>query len=288
MSLYKRGSTWWTSLRFAGWPRIQVSTGTSVKSVARELEATLRALVAAGRRDLVGQIMDGRLALADVHDGYHRNREALEQRVQREASPELGPLADDVVLVGGCAPAMYAMARIDVRETRDIDLIVKGSYVAWHEFMQRLRSRGFLDRPGRTMCRLAKDDLLLDIMPVDEPALGTNRWYRDAFECRMSVPDLGIHVVSPILFIATKLEAFSDPVREFAGDILASQVARFEYLTHSTAAELLHEDESILHHHAGAHGVAARPDLRFEERYADSRLLDAVLHVLGRCVVAAR
>jgi hypothetical protein len=95
MSLYKRGRTWWSELRFQGWPRIRVSTETGVKGIARELEGTLKALVAAGRRDLVDQIIDGRLKLADVHHLYHRDRDALEQRAQREASPELGPLVDE-------------------------------------------------------------------------------------------------------------------------------------------------------------------------------------------------
>jgi integrase len=95
VSLYKRGRTWSTELRYKDWPRIRVSTGTSVKGIARELEGTLKALIAAGRRDLVGQIMGGRLALADVHDLYHRDREALEQRAQREASPGLGVLVDE-------------------------------------------------------------------------------------------------------------------------------------------------------------------------------------------------
>jgi len=72
-----------------------VSTGTGVKGIARELEGTLRALVAHGRRDLVGQIIGGRLALADVHHLYHLDRAALQQRAQQEASPELGPLVDE-------------------------------------------------------------------------------------------------------------------------------------------------------------------------------------------------
>jgi integrase len=95
MSLYQRGGIWWTGLRYAGWPRIQVSTGTGVKGIARALEGTLKGLMSAGRRDLVDQIIDGRLALADVHDLYHRDRDALEQKAQREASPEMGPLVDE-------------------------------------------------------------------------------------------------------------------------------------------------------------------------------------------------
>lgn len=95
MSLYRRGRVWWIDLRFEHWPRIRVSTGTGVKSIARELEGTLKALIPAGRRDLVGQISTGQLALSDVHQLYHHDREALEQRSQREASPELGPLVDE-------------------------------------------------------------------------------------------------------------------------------------------------------------------------------------------------
>jgi integrase len=95
VSLYRRRRTWWSELRLRGWPRIRVSTGTGVKGIARELEGTLKAIVAAGRRDLVDQIVDRRLTLADVHDLYHRDRDALEQKVQREASPDLGPLVDE-------------------------------------------------------------------------------------------------------------------------------------------------------------------------------------------------
>jgi integrase len=95
VSLYRRGGTWWTELRYKNWPRVRVSTGSGLKGIARQLEGTLKALVAAGRRDLVDQIMGGRLALADVHDLYHRDREALEHRSQREASPELGTLVDE-------------------------------------------------------------------------------------------------------------------------------------------------------------------------------------------------
>lgn len=68
MSLYRRRRTWWTELRYKDWPRIRVSTGTGVKGIARELEGTLKSLIAAGRRDLVEQIIAGRLVLADVHD----------------------------------------------------------------------------------------------------------------------------------------------------------------------------------------------------------------------------
>jgi len=63
----------------------------------------------------------------------------------------------------------------------------------------------------------------LDVMPVDEKVLGfSNRWYeaamRDATVVQLEA-GLDIRLVSPVHFIATKLEAFEDRGR---GDYLES------------------------------------------------------------------
>jgi hypothetical protein len=56
--------------------------------------------------------------------------------------------------------------------------------------------------------------VILDIMPLDEKILGfSNRWYRAAMETavwRRLTGELQIRLVTPLLFLATKLEAFKD------------------------------------------------------------------------------
>lgn len=55
------------------------------------------------------------------------------------------------------------------------------------------------------------DDLIIDVMPVDERVLGSsNRWYPAAIETAQTVDIVGhdVRLVTPALFIATKLEAF--------------------------------------------------------------------------------
>ncbi len=72
------------------------------------------------------------------------------------------------------------------------------------------------------MCRWRRDGVVVDVMPVDEPILGfSNRWYPTAL-VTARVLDLAEHrvrVVTPALFVATKLEAFRGRGR---GDFLAS------------------------------------------------------------------
>jgi hypothetical protein len=61
-------------------------------------------------------------------------------------------------------------------------------------------------------CRWNLDGITLDVMPTDESILGFgNRWYADAIrhsELVNLTDTLPIRIVSPVYFIATKLEAF--------------------------------------------------------------------------------
>jgi predicted nucleotidyltransferase len=61
-------------------------------------------------------------------------------------------------------------------------------------------------------CRMRLDGLMVDFMPDDENILGyTNRWYKDALrtaENYVLQEYLTIRLVSPVLFVATKLEAY--------------------------------------------------------------------------------
>lgn len=144
------------------------------------------------------------------------NREVLVARIH-EIVRALGPLADEVALFGGCAPAVYDLGPVDVRPTEDVDLLVRNSYVRWQELCAQLRSGGFREQPGPNVCRMARDNLAVDIVRaeehLDEQALST----------RVPARGTGIHVIRPIYFLATKFEAFRDPGRENCGDNLVSK-----------------------------------------------------------------
>ena len=96
MSLYQRtrGGAYHVEVEWRGYPRLRLSTGTTLKARAKAMERTLYALRSAGRRDILGLLAEGRLKLADVHDDYTRDPGALEHRIAQLESPGLGALVD--------------------------------------------------------------------------------------------------------------------------------------------------------------------------------------------------
>lgn len=126
----------------------------------------------------------------------------------------LGPLNDRVVFVGGCATGLVINddTLVSVRATKDVDVIVEVvGRAQFHKLEKELRSLGFSHDPTGPICRWQIDSVLVDVMPDDEKILGfSNRWYRTAIETAESrrLRGLTIRVVTPALFLATKLEAF--------------------------------------------------------------------------------
>lgn len=103
------------------------------------------------------------------------------------------------------------------RRTKDVDVIVAAvTYTQFADLEQKMRAHGFQhdSSQGAPICRWIVAGCLVDIMPQDPGNLGMNtRWFPEAL--RLSVPkDLGdgysAHVVTPALFLATKIEAFKD------------------------------------------------------------------------------
>lgn len=96
MSPFKRreGRTYYVDVRWRGFPRLKLSTDTTIKSRAIAMEHTLHGLRSAGRRDLLDLLAAGRLRLPEVHDAYETNRAVLEHLKARAEGPELGPLVD--------------------------------------------------------------------------------------------------------------------------------------------------------------------------------------------------
>jgi predicted nucleotidyltransferase len=148
-----------------------------------------------------------------------RQQELMLQQVAAALGPEL---CREMAFVGGCTTALMltdAVARESVRLTDDVDLIVHVlSGGGWYALEARLRAKGFGSSPeDDVICRMrlaapARRELIVDFMPDDEKILSfTNRWYADALRTAMdhALPDgTIIRVVTPVYFVATKLEAW--------------------------------------------------------------------------------
>lgn len=134
------------------------------------------------------------------------------------AARALGPMCDELVVLGGCATALLITdsAAPPVRVTRDVDAIAEvGTAMEYRVFEKRLRERGFEadTTEGAPICRWAGHGILLDVMPTDERILGFgNTWYKSAirFALPFALPSgRSIRLIDSVHFIATKLEAFS-------------------------------------------------------------------------------
>ena len=128
----------------------------------------------------------------------------------------LAPVLDKLVFVGGCTTGLFITdpAASGIRPTKDVDAIVDvTSYAKYTALSERLRTLGLVEdtTPGAPLCRWRRDDLIVDVMPTDATVLGfSNRWYPAAIETAQTFHIAGhdVRVVTPALFIATKLEAF--------------------------------------------------------------------------------
>jgi hypothetical protein len=128
----------------------------------------------------------------------------------------LAPVLDELVFVGGCTTGLFITdpAAGGVRPTKDVDAIVDAtSYAKYTALSERLRALGLAEdtTPGAPLCRWRCRHLIVDVMPVDKHVLGfSNRWYPTAIETAQALEIAGhnVRVVTPALFVATKLEAF--------------------------------------------------------------------------------
>ena len=139
----------------------------------------------------------------------------------------LGDERRRVVFVGGTVVALYPLeGGADVRPTVDVDCIVNVTTLgAYYAFVERLRAFGFgaCTDEGAPLCRLVVSGIRVDVMGAADTALGpTNRWYAAAIaaaEAHSVASDLEVLAISPLYFVATKLEAFHSRGR---GDYIES------------------------------------------------------------------
>ena len=133
------------------------------------------------------------------------------------AVAKLGPLADELVFVGGATIALWISepAAPPTRVTDDVDLICDAmTYAEYAALSERMRALSFSeDQESGVMCRWTHPDgLIVDLMPQSAEVLGfSNRWYREAMASatRVALPS-GAHInaVSPAMTVATKVEAW--------------------------------------------------------------------------------
>lgn len=159
---------------------------------------------------------------------------AINQQMLEQVAQALGPaLLKTMTFVGGCTTGLLltdAFTREQVRHTDDVDLIVHVmGYVGFNQLQEQLKQQGFvitLPDPDETwpICAMKLGELRVDFMPDDEAVLGfSNRWYKAAMATATPyelTTSLTINLVSPVYFIATKLEAFKGRGK---GDVLASR-----------------------------------------------------------------
>lgn len=128
----------------------------------------------------------------------------------------LEPLLDELVFAGGCATGLLITdpAASGIRPTKDVDAITEvASYGEYLRLSERLRALELEEdhSEGAPRCRWRYGDLRIDVMPTDEKILGfSNRWYGPAIASAsdMEVAGLRIRLITPVYFLATKLEAF--------------------------------------------------------------------------------
>tara|TARA_B100000780_G_scaffold2529_1_gene2167 strand:- start:2115 stop:2834 length:720 start_codon:yes stop_codon:yes gene_type:complete len=157
------------------------------------------------------------------------NRQMLE-KVAQALGEELLPT---MTFVGGCTTGLLltdAFASEQGRHTDDVDLIVHVmGYVGFYQLQEQLKKHGFsigIPDPDEDfpICAMKLGDLRVDFMPDDESVLNfTNRWYKAAMLTATPYKltrDITINLVSPVYFIATKLEAYKGRGK---GDALSSR-----------------------------------------------------------------
>lgn len=134
-----------------------------------------------------------------------------------QVASALGDMVSDVVFIGGCVTGLLvedSFTLEHVRFTDDVDLIVNIiTHADWNKLQSKLRNRGFKENIEDTViCRMRLGRLKVDIMPIEKEILGfTNKWYEGALKnplIHKLSDNITINVISPIYYVATKIEAF--------------------------------------------------------------------------------
>ena len=98
----------------------------------------------------------------------------------------LGPVLDKLVFVEGCTTGLFLtdLAAGGIRPTKDVDAIVEAnSYGEYISLGEKLRALGLAEdtSPGAPLCRWRRDDIIVDIMPMDASVRGFSSGGGDVF-----------------------------------------------------------------------------------------------------------
>lgn len=147
----------------------------------------------------------------------------------RIVSNRMEPLGIPFTFIGGAVLGLLVddAELSQVRSTKDVDVVIEAlTYGEYATLEARLRKAGFKHdtTAGAPICRWKVDGCLVDILPKDSAALGMNsKWFPEVL-CEAQLRDVGMgcqaSIISPALFLATKLEAFKDRGQ---GDYLLSR-----------------------------------------------------------------
>jgi predicted nucleotidyltransferase len=128
----------------------------------------------------------------------------------------LGNLADELVVVGGCAVGLLITdtARPPNRETKDVDMVAEVLSIGdYYTLGRRMRARGFKAGTDH-LCRWLRGNLVVDVMPTSDVTGGsTNKWYAEVMRThqQLELPSgKQVRIAAAPEFVATKLEAFHD------------------------------------------------------------------------------
>lgn len=148
------------------------------------------------------------------------------------AAEYLGDIREEVAFVGGSIVGLLVTdpGAQSPRPTDDVDVIIElgSSRLRFDQLEEQLRNNcKFRNAPWGPICRFLREEIVLDVMPTDGSVIGfTNTWYSAALkaaERKRLKNGIEINVITAPWFIATKLEAFESPTREFGGDFIASR-----------------------------------------------------------------
>jgi predicted nucleotidyltransferase len=193
----------------------------------------------------------------------------------------LGDRSDEFVFVGGAVVGILVTdpTAPPPRPTVDVDVTIDiATHLQLDDLRSDLRANGFKEDPSGPICRWRLDDIVVDVMPANEPnPLGfTNRWYASALTSAQTfevLPGRRLRVISAPHFLATKLEAFDG---RGDGDFVASHDLEDVIAVIDGRPTIVSEFE------ASFDGAAAFVRTRVSELMKDEEFRDAILgHLPG-------
>jgi predicted nucleotidyltransferase len=218
------------------------------------------------------------------------------QDMLKEVAKALGPdMCQQMTFVGGCTTGLLLtddFTREQVRSTEDVDLIVHVmGAIGFVRLQEQLSQRGFRLSPNDEgddlpICAMKLGELRVDFMPDDDTLGFSNRWYKDAMATATPYEldaETIINLVSPVYFVATKLEAWKGRGRgdaltsrdiedilhlvdgrpELLGEIQSSNVEVSTYISHEVS-KLLDDNNFEYAVSAQSRGDSDRENLLFE------------------------